>query len=84
MTTTPVETAPFMKGRFNMFHTPDGGIRIMYVEDPKENDEDGTPIEQEVQTVDIPGMAIRTLTAMGEGKMNPMKAAKMLFGGGLK
>jgi putative sterol carrier protein len=73
---------PFMKGRFNLFNTPDGGIHISYQEDPKETDEDGTPIEEPTQHVDIPGMAVNTLKAMGEGKMNPMKAAAMLFRGG--
>lgn len=71
---------PRMRGRFNLYDTPDGGIHVSYQEDPKNVDEDGTPIDEPVQHIDIPGQAIKMMKMMESGQLSPMKALGMLKG----
>lgn len=61
---------PFMKGRFNVYETPDGGFHIAY-------QKDGT---EEIEHINLPGPLIRAAQMMSEGKLSPMAAIKMFMG----
>lgn len=60
---------PFMKGRFNLYHTTGGGIHITYQEDNSE----------EVRHMDIPGQLIRAAEMMANGEMSASKAMGTVF-----
>lgn len=63
---------PRMKGRFNLYDTPEGGIHISYLVDDTE----------ETQHIDIPAQAVQ-LSKMIEangGSMNPKTLMKMFTG----
>lgn len=84
--TTPPE--PKMKGRFNLYETPDGGFHISYQEDPTylpEYGEDPTAVvEHEIQHIDIPGQIIQMAKMMEAGSMSPAKmfgTMKKMLGG---
>lgn len=61
---------PVIKGRFNVYETPGGGYHIAYVRDG----------EKEIQHIDLPAALMNAARMMSEGKLNPLQAAKMLFG----
>lgn len=61
---------PKMKGRYNLYDTPDGGIHIAYTVEG----------DDEIQHLDIPGQVVRAARMMEQGKMNPMQAVKLLMG----
>jgi hypothetical protein len=61
---------PYMRGRFNLFHTPGGGLHIAYQEDGKE----------EIQHIDIPGQVVRAAEMMSKGEMKPGQVLKMFTG----
>jgi len=78
----PVEPAapvPYLKGRFALFRTPDGGIHIAYQPDPPE---DADPNEvQETQHMEVPGMVVTMAEQMQGGQMpSPMQLMKMFRG----
>lgn len=58
---------PSMKGRFNLYNTPDGGYHIAYQEDGKE----------EIQHIDIPGFVINAAQMFGESGMSLKDMFKM-------
>ena len=60
---------PMLKGRFNMWETPEGGFHIAYIAD-------GT---DETRHLDIPGMVVRMSRLAAEGKLNPAKALKEIM-----
>jgi len=62
---------PIIKGRFNVYETPDGGLHIAYVRDG----------EEEIQHITLPGMVINAAKMMEAGKLNPMQALKMFSKG---
>lgn len=64
--TTP---EPILKGRFNLYETPDGGFHIAYIADG----------ETDTRHLEIPAMVIRMARASAEGKLNPVKALKDLM-----
>jgi hypothetical protein len=72
---------PFLKGRFNAFHTPDGGFHISYQKDP--TDEEPEP---KIEHMTIPGQVVRLAKMLENGDMSPAKAFKMITGmmGGMK
>ena len=57
----PVTPEPRMKGRFNLFDTPDGGLHISYLID-------GT---EEIQHINIPGQVLSMAKMLESGKMSP-------------
>jgi hypothetical protein len=59
---------PILKGRFNLWETPDGGFHIAYVPDG----------DKTTHHFDIPGMVVRMAKMSAEGKLNPLKALKEL------
>ena len=69
--TTPEPTTPepILKGRFNMWETPDGGFHIAYVAD-------GT---DETQHIEVPGMAVNVARLVQDGKLNPFQAFKKIM-----
>lgn len=67
--TVPV---PFMKGRFNVYETPDGGFHIAYQKDGQE----------EIEHINLPGPLIRAAQMMSDGKLSPIAAMKMITGMG--
>lgn len=84
-TTAP---APRMKGRFNLYDTPDGGLHISYQEDdtllPEYDENPSAVIVHEVQHIDIPGQALNMMKMLESGKLSPTKALTMvtkMFGG---
>jgi hypothetical protein len=62
--TTP---EPRIKGRFNLFDTPDGGLHIAYQRDDSE----------ETEHLELPGKLLKLAEMMGKGGFNPMNAMKM-------
>lgn len=74
---------PKMKGRFSVYDTPDGGIHIVYQEDPKLIDEDG-PVDEEMKHIEIPGHIFRMATMLESGALSPAKLMKNLMSGGIK
>lgn len=69
---TPPE--PRIKGRFNLYDTPDGGLHISYQEDGKDD----------VQHIDVPGQILKMAAMLESGKLNPLQAfgkMKEMFGG---
>jgi hypothetical protein len=76
---------PRMKGRFNLYDTPDGGIHISYQEDPKVIDAEWDEyVEYPVQHIDIPGQAIAMMKMLENGSMSPLQALgklRAVFGG---
>lgn len=66
--TTP---EPILKGRFNLFETPDGGFHIAYVADD----------ETETRHLEIPAMIVRMARLSAEGKLNPAKAIREMMSG---
>jgi hypothetical protein len=81
--TAPPE--PRMKGRFNLYDTPDGGLHISYQEDPKVIDEDWDQYEEQpIQHIDVPAQVLVMAKMLENGSMNPLQALgkmKTLFGG---
>jgi hypothetical protein len=72
---------PRITGKFSLYDTPDGGIHIAYQENPKSVDEDGTPVDEPVKHIELPGKAIR-MAVMLENGANPAKLMRMMMGGG--
>lgn len=64
---------PILKGRFNLYETPDGGYHIAYIADG-----DG----DETRHMEIPAMVVRMARASAEGKLNPMQALKEMMANG--
>lgn len=60
---------PFLKGRFNMWETPEGGYHIAYVPDDS----------AETRHLEIPGMVVRMGKLASEGKLNPVKAMREIM-----
>jgi hypothetical protein len=60
---------PILKGRFNLYETPDGGFHIAYIAD------DTT----DTRHLEIPAMVIRMARMSAEGKLNPIKALKEMM-----
>jgi hypothetical protein len=60
---------PILKGRFNLYETPDGGWHIAYIPDDTD----------ETKHLEIPAMVIRMARASAEGKLNPMQALKEMM-----
>ena len=83
--TTPQPPEPRLKGRFNLYDTPDGGIHISYQEDPKVVDENWDEYEEQpVQHLEVPGAVLKMAKMLENGEMNPMQVfSKMgnLMGG---
>jgi hypothetical protein len=61
---------PFMKGRFNVYKTPDGGLHISYTVDGGD----------EVEHMSLPGPMVRAAQMMSEGKMNPLEFFRLMRG----
>jgi hypothetical protein len=60
-----------MKGRFNLFDTPDGGIHISYILDDTE----------ETLHIDIPAQAVQVARMMEQNQgMSPKTLIKMFSG----
>lgn len=79
--TAPV---PRMKGRFNLYDTPDGGLHIAYQEDYKTADDDGTPIDEPIQHLELPGRLVKLTESLKTGGASPaklMKAIMSMMGG---
>lgn len=70
---TPLPEAR-IKGRFNLYDTPDGGLHISYQEDGSE----------EIQHIDVPGQIIGMAKMLENGTMSPLqifgKMKKMIGG----
>lgn len=62
---------PILKGRFNLYETPDGGFHIAYMADG----------ETETRHLEIPAMVVRMARLSAEGKLNPVKAIKEMMSG---
>jgi hypothetical protein len=65
---------PRIKGRFNLYDTPDGGLHISYQEDDSE----------EIKHIDVPAQIMTMAKMLENGSMNPLQALgkmKSLFGG---
>lgn len=60
---------PILKGRFNLYETPDGGFHIAYLPDE----------DTEIRHLEIPAMVIRMARASAEGKLNPFGALKEMM-----
>jgi hypothetical protein len=60
---------PILKGRFNLYETPEGGFHIAYVADG----------ESEPRHLEIPAMVIRMARLSAEGKLNPVKALREMI-----
>lgn len=60
---------PRIRGRFNLYDTPDGSIHIAYVADG----------EEETKHFEIPAMLIKLAKAGAEGKMNPLQMVKAMM-----
>jgi hypothetical protein len=73
MTTPHLVPEPRLKGRFNLYDTPDGGIHISYQEDYKSADEEGNPIDEPVQHLEVPGAILQMAKMLENGEMNPMQ-----------
>lgn len=58
-----------MKGRFNLWETPEGGYHIAYILDDTED----------TRRLEIPGMVIRMAKLASEGKLNPGKALREIM-----
>jgi len=64
---------PFLRGKFALYHTPDGGIHIAYRPVPTELDR-----EPEDQHIQIPAMVVALAQQMQDGKMpGPLQMVKM-------
>lgn len=63
MMTTP---EPRIKGRFNLYDTPDGGLHIAYQQDGSE----------ETEHLELPGKLLKLAEMMGKGKLNPVEMFK--------
>lgn len=81
--TTPPE--PRIKGRFNLYDTPDGGLHISYQEDPKLVNLDTAEFEEQpVQHIDVPGKILAMAKMLENGSMNPLQVfgkMKEMLGG---
>ncbi len=55
---------PFLKGRFNIYETAEGGYHLAYLADG----------ETETRHMEVPPMAVRMARMAAEGKLNPIKA----------
>lgn len=70
----PVEGAvipapdPFLKGRFSLYHTPDGGIHVAAIFDG----------DEETKHTEIPAMVLKMAERMGSG--NPLSMLMNLGG----
>jgi len=62
---------PILKGRFNLYETPDGGFHIAYVADD----------ETETRHLEIPAMVVRMARLSAEGRLNPVKALREMMAG---
>lgn len=60
---------PLLKGRFNLYETPDGGFHIAYLADG----------DDETRHLEVPAMVVRMARASAEGKLNPVKALKEMM-----
>lgn len=60
---------PFLKGRFTLYETPDGGMHIAYLPDG----------DTETRHMEVPAFVIQNGRALAEGKLNPFKAIKDLM-----
>lgn len=60
---------PILKGRFNLYETPDGGYHIAYLPDG----------DDETKHFEIPAMVIRMARMAADGKMNPARMLKDLL-----
>jgi hypothetical protein len=63
---------PTIKGRFNLWDTPEGGFHIAYIAD-------GT---DETRHLEIPGMVVRVARMAAEGKLSPAKAMREMMSNG--
>jgi hypothetical protein len=54
---------PLLKGRFNLYETPDGGFHLAYVPDG-----DG----EEARHLEIPAFAVKMAKASAEGRLSPL------------
>jgi hypothetical protein len=61
---------PVIKGRFNVYETPDKGFHIAYIRDG----------EDEIQHIELPGVMINAARMMSEGKLNPLQLFRMISG----
>lgn len=60
---------PILKGRFNLYETPDGAFVIVYIADG----------ETDTRRLDIPAMVVRMARLSAEGKLNPAKALREMM-----
>jgi hypothetical protein len=69
------QTTPeaIMKGRFNLFQTPDGGFHIAYQKD----EEYRGPDEPDIMHIDVPGFVIQGAKMMADGGMSVKDMLKM-------
>jgi hypothetical protein len=67
---------PAMKGRFNLFETPDGGIHIAYTKD-EEYKQEGEP---EILHIDVPGFVINAARMAAESGIGIKDMAKLALG----
>jgi len=73
----PTAPVPYLKGRFALFRTADGGIHIAYQPDPAE----GVDENPETQHIEVPGMVVALAEQMQDGQMpSPMQLMKMFRG----
>jgi hypothetical protein len=66
---------PIMKGRFNLFRTPDGGFHVAYQKDEEYRQED----EDDILHIEIPGMVIQAAEMASQGA-NPLTLLKKVMG----
>lgn len=57
---------PFLKGRFSLYETPDGGMHIAYLADG----------DTETRHMELPAFLMRNARALAEGKLNPLSFVK--------
>lgn len=66
---TPPE--PWLKGRFTLYETPDGGTHIAYIADG----------EDETRHIEIPGFIVKNARDFAAGKLNPFTVIKEMMSG---
>lgn len=69
MSTPESPPEPILKGRFNLWQTPEGGFHIAYIGDG----------EDETRHLEIPAMIVRMARLSAEGKLNPAKALREMM-----
>jgi hypothetical protein len=68
---TPQEPTPFLRGRFSLYNTPDGGYHIAYQADG----------EDDTKHVQIPGAVLKMAERLS-GAKNPFAMIGKMMGGG--